>query len=65
VKIKKLSKQIKNSIKELREWQDVMYEAGVPELMLSFINLELNNTFLSNSAVACLNNLLLKTSDKN
>jgi hypothetical protein len=50
---------------ELREWQDVMFEAGVPEVMLEFVRIDLNDTYLSNKAICLLNNLLSKTSEDN
>ena len=45
-------KQRKNEqlYKELKEWQDVMFEAKVPELMLDFIDTE-NDMFLCNRAL--------------
>ena len=48
----------------MKEWQDVMFEAEVPELMLSFINVS-NDTFLSNKALTLLNNILIKTNETN
>lgn len=50
--------------KELKEWQDVMFDAGVPEQMLEFININLDN-YLSNKALMLLNKLLIKTTEEN
>lgn len=42
-----------------------MFEAGVPEVMLSFIRIDLKDTYLSNKAILLLNNMLSKTSEDN
>lgn len=57
----------KNDLKqnELREWQDVMFEAGVPDLMITFIKMSIGNVYLSNKAIILLNNMLCHSSEAN
>lgn len=43
--------------KELRDWQGVMMEAKVPELMLKFISCEVDS-YLSNRALNLINCIL-------
>ena len=62
--MKKQKKHNDRLTEQLKEWQDVMFEAEVPELMLSFINVS-NDTFLSNKALTLLNNILIKTNETN
>lgn len=49
---------------QLKEWQDIMFEAEVPALMLTFINVNYD-PFLSNKALGLLNNILIRTNEVN
>ena len=48
---------------ELKEWQDVMFEANVPELMISLIGIE-NDLFVSIRCIELLNSMLLKSTEE-
>ena len=48
--------------RNLRHTQEVMFEAGVPQLMLSFINVGQDN-FLANKALNLLNCIMYKASE--
>lgn len=41
-----------------------MFDAGVPALMLTFINVN-NDAYLSNKALGLLNNILIRTNESN
>ena len=49
-KIKEKQRKNESLYKELKEWQDVMFEAKVPELMLDFIDTD-HDMFLCNRAL--------------
>ena len=65
VEIKKSKKQFERLKLELREWQNVMFAAEVPQLMLEYIDIGMKNTFLSNKAIILLNNLMTRSTEKN
>lgn len=42
---------------QLREWQEVMFEAEIPELLFKFIDVK-GDPFLANKALTLLNGIL-------
>ena len=54
----------KNAIAKtlLREWQQVMIEAGVPHILLQLINIE-NNTSLANKCLNLLNYIMFNSTE--
>ena len=57
LEMKKKNKKNDRLSEELKEWQNVMFEAGVPDLMLQYININ-NDTQLANNALILINKLL-------
>jgi len=49
---------------ELREWQDVMFAAQVPDHMIAFINVT-NSPFLANRALCLLNSIMINSTEEN
>lgn len=64
LQMKKQKKHNDRLKEQLKEWQDVMFEAEVPELMLTFIDVN-NDKFLSHKALTLLNNIMIKTNEQN
>lgn len=49
---------------DLREWQNVMFEAGVPEMIFDLIDVN-QDPFLANKALILMNNLLMDATEEN
>lgn len=49
---------------QLIEWQNVMFESGVPQFLFGITNIE-QDPLLSNQAMTLLNNLLIEASQEN
>jgi hypothetical protein len=48
----------------LIEWQNVMYESGVPNMVLEYISME-QDPYLANQAIILLNNMLFNAPEEN
>lgn len=48
---------------ELKEWQDVMFDSGVPQLLISFIDAD-NDLYLAIRSIQLLNSMLLKSTEE-
>ena len=64
VTVMKAEKRTEALEKSLKEWQNVMFEAGVPEFLIGLIN-DRQTPFLANKALVLLNNLLVHAPEEN
>lgn len=62
---KRSAKALARMLTDLREWQDVMFEAGVPENLLRMIDAHGSQVNISNRCLTVLNNIMAHASDEN